>query len=821
MVRVIVLPSVRTRSEGDEFPGVGLDEALRTHHPTDAHLALYEVPGLEAWPRLKLSSPLRDACTFRLVAVDLDRDPHEPWTEAAIRSWTEQLLRALEAFPDLIPTYFHFTRRGARALYVTAPEDPIPVERFPGVASGLVREWRSLGFAADELYDWTRLIRLPYVVRDGVSTAEDPFVAGSLRHNPDATFSWRDLTPGTTTLRCSPDYEREPLPDERDCMDLLYVARGSAAPVLTNWRKAARKHSGDSNSYRYTAVAFCDAPLSTVHPRRNVAIQTLAGSACTRLRSLPETTPQHVYALLLEPVRLAARHDDPANNRSLPHELWKAVQGYWARDTLKAEQRRRAKQQAAQETLSLLDRVTEGVRAWRPDATSEWVRQHLILCSADGKTFRLLKPSGYYSDTPFSQKTVGPYAAQIGMGGLVPSSYEDDKGTTKWLTPSAITRDARVYTRTIARPGAPGATLEGDTFVLSLYHRRDLDPRFNPWVDKWLRAMAGRAYPQLEAWLSAALAIEEGPVPALSIAGDPGIGKGFLALGLADCFSNRAVAGARDLLGNFQSLLEQTPLLVVDEGLPLEGRRNAADAFRRVVGSAYIEINPKHRDAYQAQNRIRVMLTANDRDTLMSMVGRYVGEAGLEAIRQRILHIDMGPEGAAYLEGIGGREFTRGWVGPGGSDTLARHLLWLYHEVPRDLAGRFLVAGSLGDRIQTELRHSQPYVHQVAEALVALARGTHELVHVEGGQYWATAAAVQSWIRGKRLGDPGTKALGLALRTLSVSGPDRSTRRGRRAHWREINIPRVLDIAQEIGLSTSDLEAIVKENPEPRSRNGS
>jgi hypothetical protein len=203
------------------------------------------------------------------------------------------------------------------------------------------------------------------------------------------------------------------------------------------------------------------------------------------------------------------------------------------------------------------------------------------------------------------------------------------------------------------------------------------------------------------------------------------------------------------------------------------------------------------------------MLTANDRDTLMSMVGRYVGEAGLEAIRQRILHIDMGPEGKDYLEGIGGREFTDRWVGPRGNDTLARHLTWIYQEVPRDHKGRFLVQGNLDRGIQTEMRHSQPHVHQVAEALAALAKGAHDLVHVEGADYWATVAAIQSWIRNKHLKDPGTKALGLALRTLSLPAPDRSTLGGRRAHWRRVNCQRVLEIAQEIGLCTSDLGRIV------------
>jgi hypothetical protein len=135
----------------------------------DAHCVGYSVPGVgdAMHPRLnKRALPaLRAAGLDPLLhwaIVDVDRPGHEPW-EDVDGAWPEEL----DGLHITRHAGVYLTRAGYRIVFALDP--PLPVDEAEAHLRGLLYALRLRGIHADEACtDWTRLFRMPDVVRDGV-----------------------------------------------------------------------------------------------------------------------------------------------------------------------------------------------------------------------------------------------------------------------------------------------------------------------------------------------------------------------------------------------------------------------------------------------------------------------------------------------------------------------------------------------------------------------------------------------------------------------------------------------------------------------------
>jgi len=802
--RVTVLPSAYEEgalSHADDrrlARVLPLSEALSHHWDTDAHFAFYTFPGRPEWPRVRKGHEAQAELEFPVVAIDQDSPQHDPWTPETRAAFTEQLAELLP--PELDPTWFYWTPRGCRAVYVL--DRPAPLARVEGLLAGLVRDWTRAGFSPDHLCDWTRLMRLPSTPK----TVHGVHLRADLTpHGPGPLLDWGKIVPGSVATGVDAPAPRRPLPSAREAQALLETAGAGNRTVQSDWYTEARKLSRSSVFF---PVAFQDKPLSSLHPSRNEAIQRAVGSASTRLRRVESepTTPEHVWALLMPAILAAVDQDDPANRRSLPHELWKACLAYRAKDDMKAHLAHARRTADAEAKVDLLEQVLDGARTWAPHADEDWLRRHLVVRDPSARHHYVLNPRGKYEAVPLSKHAVVSFADQIGMRLFVPAFGPNPRDPTalRRRTADEVVADAAVYVDLEARPGLPeGGFLDPmGRLIISAYTRADDPPCFDPVIDEYLHAFWGKHYDEIARWVSCALAIEEGMVCALSLTAASGAGKGLLAQALADCFSSRRFASAHELTGEFQSELEKSPLLVIDEGM-VGGSNVCADAFRRVVGGGSLRINPKGHPSYAMQNRVRMLMTANDTRMVMDLVSRVVGEDGIQALARRIFHRALGSGGERWLAAHGGETLAMTWVGPDSDRALARHFLWLHKTIDRTQGrGLLLMDGDLDASLREKLTLSQAGVTEVG--LLLLQALNSRSPYVQPGPGGALYLAPQGILeRVKESGYRLTTAEVMdALGEVVGPAPRSSFRLGkppRKVRWRLIRMDRAATLAEELG----------------------
>lgn len=157
-------------SEVDFFEVRPLAQALAHTYNTDAHFVPYVLRGDMVCPRLKKSALpwLRSKGSevlFNVLVVDVDcPDAHRGGGEAP-EDWRLEQLRHLRDTPWWDNAGFYETRGGYRLLWLL--DTPMSAETYVVLLRRLVFELREYGIPADELKDWTRCYRLPFVRRDG------------------------------------------------------------------------------------------------------------------------------------------------------------------------------------------------------------------------------------------------------------------------------------------------------------------------------------------------------------------------------------------------------------------------------------------------------------------------------------------------------------------------------------------------------------------------------------------------------------------------------------------------------------------------------
>lgn len=666
--------------EVPEFAPIPLSEALATSWPYDAHLSLYTLEGVPAWPRINKAlhgaliaseTPL----TIGLTACDYDTPGHRPLTDpdkaALLAAWERGAPK---------PNFYYWTTHGARLLFLHQPLPPLEAE---ALHRGLVQLYEPFLPLDPGVWQWNRCHRLPLVVRDGKPT-ETPAIR--LSSDPlDLSSVPRPVAPlaqvPVSTLKA-------PLPELQDAQRLVWDPPGR----LTDWGRKAKTYLKGRMEQALDAL-FETHPPPIPRPRNSVLMSWI-GCMTTQTQFIPDTSPEHLFGLLIPSVQQSMLND----GRDLLAETWKMICYCWAKQH-QSEASDLIGRRIAKETLA--GRIQD---AWPtpPDPTPEWLQRHLIVTA--GRDNYVLQASGLYSPIPVERQSLYAAVRDSGLAGpqgLVQLQRPTPNGPQD-LPETALANHYRTIVQPAIRrqPGPRGGWLDQDTLVIGTYRRReDLEPCFHPDVDQWLRHLFGDRYADGCRWIGLALAFERGPICALSIKGDPGVGKKMIPIGLSECVEPYSLPAGGEVFGRWQYGMLETPFIVINESWP-PGVRNPDGPFRALVSGDVFSADTKWGHPQRMQINPRVILTANNRDVVARLFSRQgMSHADQQAISQRLFHVECGPEASQFFNRRGNLALTRGWIkedldhGTSSSRfVVARHFLWLYQQHGQEGgAGRFLM----------------------------------------------------------------------------------------------------------------------------------
>lgn len=706
------------------FDALDIRQALEKEWSFDAHFTLYTLPDDKAWPRLKKSilPELQDDLDVWLVSLDYDTPGHE-----AINSTHVAAIKETVNDPNVpTPWCWYTTAHGCRLLYLLSrPVDPMDAE---DLHRGLSLLWESAGTPVDPtVWDWTRLHRLPQVRREGKLTQNAPHYEC---HWPETLLD-PDTVERPPRLRASPNVSliHAPLPNPQTCLSLIWTPAQNGNLKLTSWAKGAKSRLRGRMDGEIDKL-FDVSPPPIPDPR-NPTIMAWAGSICSMLEHYPDTTPEHVYGILLPAVEQSQRQD----GRDLPAEAWKMVCYCWAKQQALDEHYLFEKETLQSRVLSNLRRLWRDPPAIPEGQEAEWLSRHAIV--SIGRDYHVLQANGLYDSEPATREMLpatlrdsGLAGDASGRGGIVslmrPSQRSPAEGMVSVRVEELLLKHAtKASTRALTGMGPKGGQLtpDGSVYFGTWGRRDDLTPKRDENVDEWLRLLGGEHYERLCLWIGLALAVERGPICALSINAPPGSGKKLLARGLVECFWPDETITAENVFGRFHYMRDKAPVIVVNEAWPTT--REVDGKFRALVSGDEVAEERKYSHPTLTATPFRLLLTANNRGVVEKLFERKTMSASdQEAISQRLFHFEPDNSAAAWLERKGGLSWTHGWIkGPNGEPsrlTVARHFLWLYQKHgQKGGASRFLMSGATPPELIWKLTASAGVTPIVGHLLVS------------------------------------------------------------------------------------------------------
>lgn len=757
--QVLVLPHVLIPAQTGHFETLPLSQALQQKFSTDAHFFLYE----SNQRLLKGFEP--EELRIRVCAIDYDLPDHRNARADAA------LALEIQAQASPLPTHFYLTRGGARLIYVHEPLTPTEAE---ALHQAIVAQLASQGLDADpNCWQWNRPFRLPKVNRDGQDL--DPVVA--LNVGPQLDVSKFDLSGGPRSFAVP--RLRTPMPDFQEAKSLVWEpTQGGRGLKLTTWAREAQRRlrfrmDGELDS------CFKNDPLPFPDPRNEIMIR-LAGSCARILYGEINTTPDHIFGLLIDRCLQSIRPTD--RNRNLPAELHKVVLYCWAQEQ---GLRTYNETQALDFQTALLKNT--------PNAQSlEELRSRAVVRAHRGNYY-VLQASGFYSPIAEMRETLPNALHRAGLTGpdkLLDLTVENQRGVREMTSQEIITNFCLSVTPEIVKvPGHPPdhGWLQDNRLHFGAYARADLEPRFDIDVDTWLRHLFGRHYALATRWIGLALAFERGPICALSLTSPAGTGKGLLVKGLAEATNPNHFAEAKNIFssGKFEYGLDDSPWIVADEGWD-NTTRNLANRFRTLVGGGRTTAEKKFAHPSSVHVAPRIILTANNRETVEGLfTAPGLTQGDVQAIAQRVFHIDCTNEAAKWLERKGSYDFTHAWVGrlEGGVESdfvVARHFLHLYEEHKHTPSmGRFLMQDLTDPALIAWMTVKNDHVAIMAEALLRIVNSGQD----DDG--WVTVGQVRDTIQlhGLTRKEYIVPVIARHLRMLTT---DKDDQRRRKIDWRKL-----------------------------------
>lgn len=700
----LVLPHAKVKAGPGGYPTYTLEQALTEQFDTDAHIALYDAD------RRLLLDQAPEGATATLVALDYDLPDHSALSLTAEQG--QEILDQAAAL-DPPPTHTYATRGGARLLYVLDP--PVKHLETEAIHQQLADRLASQGFVVDpNCWSWCRLFRLPRVRRDG----EDLCLPVQLNVGPPLNWQAQGFDLKKSPRNFTVTLRRDPIPEHQQALDLVWEQLPRSRK-LTAWGVEARRRLRGRIMGELDKCFGKDNQPPIPDPR-NVNLMVMIGSAVSIMQGIEGTTPDHIYGMLLDRVEQSRRPEDYAKRRDLAAECWKMIQYCWSHEEGLAEH---LEEETAKATASAL---TEG-------EDLEDLRRRLVLRPAKARAhgYYVMLSDGSYSKLPQTRDTLLNALIRNGIAGpgkIIPEEVETQRGTRPW-TPQEIINNfvTSIEPEIVKIPGISpkrGGWLDGETLHFGSYSRADLEPEWNRDVELWLQMLFGDHYEMVCRWIGLALAFERGPICALSVHSPPGTGKNLFVRGLIEATHPPSVVAAKHVFGRWQYKLEDTPWIWADEALP--SAPNLANDFRTLISGGEVGTEQKYAHPTGVQVCPRILITANNKEAIETLFAAPgLTQSDVEAIAQRIYHVDCPASAAEHLKNLGSFEHTEGWVkGPQGTPSkmiLARHFLALYEKHKETPAmGRFLMEGLTSNDLVAWLTTKNPDVARVADAIVKL-----------------------------------------------------------------------------------------------------
>lgn len=770
---------------------------------------------------------------------DFDNPDHLPWAPGQFARWLTQLEAIGHQWPEVMKfQWLYSTRNGARLVYVLS--EPLPVELAEAKHRGMVQMFARAGMAPDPQSDWTRLFRLPKVHRDQLPTTQEPdhIVLG----NPGA---WLDISlihevdPMDGQAYDTIHTISDPKPDPEEARQLLQAVNPDTGyPRKSEWFKTAKRRLTNRECF---PCIFEHKPMAD-RGNRNNAIHSFVGQACSMLINIPNTTPQHIYALFLETVM---QFDPEPDTPDWTTVLWDHCCRIWAKEDAKLRAQLKEVLPDAERATTLAQQMVTGMRSWNDhplilgddqNKAMGFLLRHAVV--SVGRFLYLMQTNGHYSCNALSSQQLVAELMCRGMTDIIPvQKMNPGTNVIAKVQPQEIQDKYSVaaqtsveyqpnlvggYLRNLGKPNMP------PKLVLPCFRlNSELTPRFDQGVDQWLRIMFGSEYELFERWCQWALAYTEGPIAALSIVGAPGTGKKLVAEGLAECLEDPQLASAEDIVGSFNGGLLRSPFVVVDEGWPEVSNQLAANAFRHLIDDR-VYVNEKYRPPAEVMTKPRVILTANNLNIIRTLTGKgSMSVNDRHALSQRLLHFNVGDRSARWLRDAGGMGFTarpgRRWIADarGGSDfILARHFLHLHAMRGQKPSTRYLVEGNGNHEIifsmQTETG-STPIVIETIIKMLNSSQGMRGLI-ISGNRLYVLASEIVDFFRlylANTIKERVTaNIVAASLKSLTLTENFHATSRslaerpGMRRHWHDLDCRLIRKVAERIGNESVALDML-------------
>lgn len=813
----------------EALPTIPLADIFKTTYDYDAHFVTYRSKEGENLPRVNkvLLPAIREAgddLVTDLLVFDYDNPDHAPWAD---NKAIDEALALLEDKSRVFPlanswAYFYTTKHGYRLIFRL--DTALPVDDAERVHHWFVEEFRSKGILIDpDCSDWTRLFRLPNVVRDGVKTWEEDYYKTEtqeltpLKTNTLGRMTKAKKSPSVQTLGI-------PKPNDDEARALLYTPDGN----MTDWYKDVRKHLKTSE---HAPILFDHAPLAPMGTR-NETIHRLTGYLVAMLYAYSE--PEQVYALLYKQCQQLT---PDKNTQDWTDELWRSVDKCWGLEQRKEAEKAQQAQEVAEDInglIPIMRSIHKGIPA-NDDEALIWIEEHCIV--RHGSLCSLLKQDGYYGPLTVDKEDIRKTLKKSWLSDVIPFTYTDKRDQEREITDANLLKKHGYKANTVfGIPNTLGGILKEyangqtrDLYIPTFQRKPDSFAEYSPEVDEWLQRFGERNYEGACGWISMALDFS-GLVPALSIVADQGIGKKMLLKGLSECLENDPnPADASELVSDFQKNLFYTPFLPFNEGCPNHPR--IIDEFRKFVSGDGISVNRKNKDPIDVKVRGRVVITANNNKVVKKLTGGATSYEDEEAVKVRAFHFRATKTAQLWLKSKGGYDFTDGWVeGEGGEQSdyvVAKHFMWLYVNrnffgIPRD---RFLFPGHVG--YDTEDPFGSSSLDKNGKRLAAFIAENYE--KAQGGQArkaggmddpWACVKDDKIFVNSTNLDktisglddkiDTGKQGTGVFLKDRFVlpenmDATNKNLDGTGRKRWWELDMHRLAEIAFSEGCVLSDL----------------
>lgn len=820
-------------------------DAFRTDWSCDGHFVCYSAVGRSTWPRYTKPAlmSLRQHgidVQMNLFGFDYDNPGHAQWTPIEQARFLDRLQLAADQLSLIWDwSVFYFTRGGARLVYVL--DQPLPVDQAEAKHRWLVQALTALGIVLDPACsDWTRLFRLPRVMRDGQPTWAQSYFDMLEQDRTLSVEALGEMEKPRTFHYAAIREVTEPKPDPNDALAKVWRQASNGRTVLTNWGSEAKKRLKNRKLF---ACLFED-ELLAVPGQRDETLHSYVGEAIAVLFDLEATTPSHIFGLFLN----AVLRFEPDSRGEWDDILWDKIKRIWANEDAKHRYEEAKATEEAEQALALSDRVVQGMSQWCPhevfshgstaDKLEYATRRLIVSC---GNNYWLMQPNGWYGRQTLSRSQIIPAIRIGGMEGLIETRELRNDGAFRDIDPQTLlNRYSTNVERIEATPNIDGGFIEDidsgyARFVWPCYALNDrLEPQYNSDVDQWLHLLFGDDYYQIACeWIGWALQFGD-PICALSLVGPKGIGKKMLVRGLAECLRDPVLADVNDLTSDYQYGLLESPFLVVNEGWKPGYRGIEPSALVRIlIGGDGISCNRKMLQPVRLKCPTRILFTANNLDVVRLLGGENLDPDDRAALAERLLHVRCDMAAADWLRRMGGMRFTARpgarWIaGDGGRSPsdfiLAKHFLYLHQTKADTKCPRFLVEGQLSGELMDALTTESGTMPFIIETVLRMLNGMHQMkrpgLTVEEGRLFVLTSEIIDYYRHnmqqsvkERLT---TTIVNKNLKSLVVSESRQpvvlpSRRDMGRRHWKELDCELLHRVAERDGWKCPLLDQILAE----------